>query len=86
MNYYKEIRHFNNSIQIIKTNLDDMDINRIIMGISTYNQDVQSAIDKILLTRLNGFKGISIFSYDSHKNNLEWFDPLIEALGTKKYD
>ena len=86
MNYYKEIRNFNNSIQIIKSNFDDMDIKRIIMGIATYNQDVQSAIDKILLTRLNGFQGVSIFSYDSHKNNLNWFNPLIDALGNKNYD
>lgn len=84
MNYYKKIRNFNNSIQIIKSNFNDMEINRIIMGIATYNQDAQSAIDKILLTRLNGFKGVSIFSYDSHKNNLDWFVPLIEALGNRK--
>ena len=64
--------------------LDDM--NRVIMGVATYNQDAQSVTDKILLTRLNGFKGVSVFSYDSHKNNLEWFQPVIDALGVPDYD
>ena len=56
------------------------------MGVATYNQDAQSVADKILLTRLNGFKGVSVFSYDAHKNNLEWFQPVIEALGVTNYD
>jgi len=86
MNYYKEIRHFNNSVQIMKSNLYAEDIDRIIMGVATYNQDAQSAADKILLSRLNGFKGVSIFSYDSHKNNLEWFLPVTDALGMSRYD
>ena len=80
MNYYKEIRHFNNSIQIIKTNLDDMDINRIIMGISTYNQDAESVVDKIFLSRINGFEGISLFSYEVHKEDFEWFIPILESI------
>ncbi|SVC87505.1 uncharacterized protein METZ01_LOCUS340359, partial [marine metagenome] len=86
MNYFKEIRHFNNSVQIMKSNLHADDMNRIIMGVSTYNQDAQSAADKILLSRLNGFRGISVFSYDSHKNNLQWFHPVTEALGIPAYD
>ena len=86
MNYFKEIRHFNNSVQIMKSNLHADDLKRIIMGVSTYNQDAQSAADKILLSRLNGFRGISVFSYDSHKNNLQWFQPVTEALGIPAYD
>jgi len=81
MNYYSEIRDFNNTIQIMKTHMHINDIQKIIIGISTYNQDAQSASDKVLLSRLNGFKGVSIFSYDAHKNNLEWFNPIIKALG-----
>ena len=81
MTYHKEIGDFNNSIQTIKSNLDKENWEKIILGISTYNQDAQSAADKILLARLNGFKGISIFSYDTHKNDLEWFNPVVEAFG-----
>ena len=81
MTYHKEIGDFNNSIQTIKSNLNKENWGKIILGISTYNQDAQSAADKILLARLNGFKGISIFSYDTHKNNLEWFNPVVEAFG-----
>ena len=86
MNYFKEIRDFNNSVQIMKANLEPKDLKQVIMGVSTYNQDAQSAADKILLARLNGFNGVSIFSYDSHKNNLEWFQPVTEALGQPSFD
>jgi hypothetical protein len=51
------------------------------MGISTYNQDAQSAADKVLMSRLNGFHAVSIFSYDSHKHNLDWFQPVIDSFG-----
>lgn len=84
MNYYKNISDFNKSIQIMKSNLTNDEINRVVLGISTYNQDAQSAADKILLARLNGFQGISIFSWNSHKNNTDWFLPINEALGTFK--
>jgi len=88
MNYYKEISDFNNAIQIMKSNLGPNELDLIIMGIATYNQDAQSAADKILLARLNNFKGVSIFSWDAHKNNLDWFHPITGALGipnVKKY-
>ena len=50
------------------------------MGISVYNQSAESVIDKIFLTRLNDFNGISFFSYGTHKENLEWFNPILESM------
>ena len=70
----------------MKSNLVQDELEKVIIGISNYNQDAQSAADKILLERLNGFKGVSIFSWDSHKNNLEWFQPINEALGQPAFD
>jgi len=81
MNYFKEIKDFNMSVQIMKNNLSRNELDMIIMGIATYNQDAQSAADKVLMARLNGFHGVSVFSYDSHKYNLEWFQPVLDALG-----
>ena len=86
MNYYKEIHDFNRSVQIMKSNLNINDLSMVIMGVSTYNQDAQSAADKILLARLNGFQGISVFSWDSHKNNVDWFKPVTEALGVSNFE
>ena len=86
MNYFKEIRDFNNSVQIMKSNLTQDELEMVVIGVSTYNQDAQSAADKILLARLNGFKGVSIFSWDSHKNNLDWFQPINDALGHPTFD
>ena len=82
MNYFPEIKDFNLSIQIIKNNFSDISLNKIYMGISTYNQDSQAAADKVLISRLNGFNAVSIFSYDSQKNNLEWFNPVLDSFGT----
>jgi uncharacterized lipoprotein YddW (UPF0748 family) len=86
MSYYKEISAFNNSIQIMKLNLSKENLDQVIIGISTFNQDSQSAADKILLSRLNGFKGVSIFSWNSHKNNLDWFKSINDALGKPSFD
>ena len=86
MNYFKEIRDFNNSVQIMKSNLVQEELEMVVIGVSTFNQDAQSAADKILLARLNGFKGVSIFSWDSHKNNLDWFQPINDALGHPTFD
>ena len=55
-------------------------------GVATYNQSAESVSNKIYISRLNGFKGISIFSYDSHKNNLEWFRPITKTFGTNSLD
>jgi len=86
MNYFPEIQDFNNSVQIMKSKLTPNDLNMIIIGVSTHNQDAQSAADKILLARLNGFHGVSIFSWNSHKDNLDWFLPITEALGQPVFD
>ena len=84
MNYYADIKNFNNDLQIMKYFIDEKLHNNIIMGIATYNQSSEDAADKILISRLNGFSGVSIFSYDAHKNNLDWFFPVIHALNYTK--
>ncbi len=86
MSYYTEISDFNNSIQIMKSNLSQENLEKVIIGISTYNQDAQSAADKVLLSRLNGFTGVSIFSWNSHKNNLDWFKSINDALGKPSFE
>ena len=40
------------------------------MGISIYNQNALNVSDKIYLSYLYNFKGISLFSYDNRKNDL----------------
>ena len=80
MNYNSEIITFMTNIKIMKNNINEDSINRIIMGIATYNQSPESIIDKIFLSRLNGFNGISLFSYESHKNDLNWFQPILESM------
>tara|TARA_X000001036_G_scaffold252574_1_gene235081 strand:- start:19328 stop:20509 length:1182 start_codon:yes stop_codon:yes gene_type:complete len=83
MNYSSDLITFMTNIKIMKNSINDIYINKIIMGVAAYNQDAESVVDKMFLTRLNGFNGISIFSYGVHKDNLDWFNPVLESLNNK---
>ena len=50
------------------------------MGIGCYNQQAEDAADKISLVKLHRFGGISLFSFDNHINDLNWFDPVHKKL------
>ena len=50
------------------------------MGIAIYNQDFSSVSDKVYLSYLYNFKGISLFSYDNRKDNLRWFDNMLDIF------
>ena len=65
MNYMPDMIDFNYSIESIKSNIDKDSFNKILMGISIYNQDAINVSDKIYLSYLYNFRGISLFSYDS---------------------
>ena len=47
MNYYSEVKDFNNDIQIMKYFIDKSLQDKIVMGIATYNQSADDAADKI---------------------------------------
>ena len=58
------------------------------MGISTYNQEAKEISGKIYSSYLEGFKGISLFSYNSidekQKKNSLWFDPIMDMFNIVK--
>jgi uncharacterized lipoprotein YddW (UPF0748 family) len=80
MNYSMDLRTFNNNIQIIKDNLPDKYMDRIVMGIGTYNQNPRSAGKKIYYTGRNDFGGISIFSYTVFQNKPTYASKLFKYL------
>ena len=81
MNYFKEIDIFLDRINEMHNHFTKETIeDSIIMGIANYNQESQSVIDKIVLTRMNNFDGVSIFSYDSHKFNQTWMNEVNKIL------
>jgi len=81
MNYYKENQDFTREINAITSSISTEKQNSIMIGIATYNQDARSVVDKVMLTRMNGYQSISLFSYNSHINNLDWFIPVFDAMG-----
>lgn len=80
MNYDPDLRVFARTIDRIYESVPPKYWPGIIMGIAVYNQDALSARDKIRYTRITGFKGMSIFSYDAQKDNPDFFVPLREEI------
>ena len=80
MNYTLDQSIFDQNLQIMKDNLPQQYLNRIIMGIGTYNQNARSAGKKIYQTGKNDFGGISIFSYTVFKDEPSYAKQLINYL------
>ena len=80
MNYSPNMINFNHNIESIKQRFEKNQFDKIIMGIAIYNQDFSNVSDKIYLSYLYNFKGISLFSYDNKKDDLRWFDNMIDIF------
>ena len=80
MNYSPNMINFNHNIESIKQQFEKNQFDKIIMGIAIYNQDFSNVSDKIYLSYLYNFKGISLFSYDNKKDDLRWFDNMIDIF------
>ena len=73
MNYSKDINSFIGNIKSIKENVDQDKMEKIVMGISNYNQNEYSVTDKLILTKFNNFNQFCIFSYDYKKDEEGWY-------------
>ena len=80
MNYTMNLSTFDKNIQIMKKNLPEKYIDRIVMGIATYNQNAKSAGKKIYHSSKNDFSGISIFSYTVFKDEPSYANKLIKYM------
>ena len=87
MNYYPDSAEFYIPTLLIKED-GYQGLNKIVMGISTYNQEAKEISGKIYSSYLEGFKGISLFSYNSidekQKKNSLWFDPIMDMFNIVK--
>ena len=84
MNYTPKNLEFNKLIELINQNINIEDKHKVIIGIAAYNQEAKSVVDKINISKLNGFNGISIFSYNAHEEDLNWFEPIIRTFGPSR--
>ncbi len=83
MNYSTSIRDFASKIEIMYDNIPKKYRDKIIMGISTYNQPGLDALDKMKYTRMTQFPGICLFSYNSLIKSPNYIQVLREELGKK---
>ncbi|MDP6456032.1 MAG: family 10 glycosylhydrolase [Candidatus Marinimicrobia bacterium] len=80
MNYASDIRGFASVIDDIYEVVPNKYWPGIIMGISVFNQSSLDSRDKIHYSRVTGFQGISLFSYDSRKDDLNYYLPIVEEM------
>ena len=80
MNYSQDLREFARNIDRVYESIPMKYWPGIVMGIAVYNQNALDARDKIKYSKFTGFSGISIFSYDAHKDNQEFFVPIVEEI------
>ena len=80
MNYDPSFFNFNKNIESIRKEIDNVNLNKVIMGIAVYNQDALDVSDKIYLSCIYNFKGISLFPYDSKKDSTYWFNDLLDVF------
>jgi uncharacterized lipoprotein YddW (UPF0748 family) len=73
MNYRTDWLEFNSVLK----QLNNRDIKKkIIVGISTYNQNVEAGLKRLDATRDGGFTGFSLFSYNFLRENKEYLMKL----------
>ncbi len=80
MNYDPSLVNFSKNIESIRSEFSRYDFNKIIMGIAIYNQDALEVSDKIYLSYIYNFKGISLFPYDRKKANTYWFNDILDVF------
>ncbi len=80
MNYYNEIDLFNRDLNLMRNRIPEILHEKIIIGIGCYNQSNEDVIDKVVLVQLRNMGGVSFFSYDNHKKDLNWFKPIKNKL------
>ena len=86
MNYSNDNNDFLNKINIISENISLLDYQeKIIMGISLYNQDESSIVEKILLSTLSGYNKVCFFSYNTLKQKDINFKLIKNDYNNRKY-
>ena len=76
MNYATDLRVFAANIDIMYDNLPKKYRRKIVMGISTYNQNPDEALTKVKYTKVTRFSSVAFFSYNSLVQNKTYFQKI----------
>ncbi|MCF7824246.1 MAG: family 10 glycosylhydrolase [Candidatus Marinimicrobia bacterium] len=79
MNYAQSDQDFVHSMSMMKN--ENLPMDRIFMGIATYNQNSLSSSSKIKRAREAGFKNLIIFSFDTYEKDPRYFDQIHRVMG-----
>ena len=82
MNYETDFIQFKeNTIKAMQLNLAE----RIIIGISTYNQNVSAVAKRLDFLAKYSFRGQALFSYNFLKDNTDYLTELQSYVPSKSY-
>lgn len=81
MNYATDNKVFEKRIKDFQSVLpDSVFSDKVIMGISMYNQNADSMNEKVAVCRKFGLLGISFFSYESVRKDRNYFQKMAESV------
>ena len=76
MNYATDLKVFAANIDIIYDNLPSKYRKKIVMGVATYNQKPNEALNKVKYTKVTRFNSVAFFSYNSLIQNMSYFGSI----------
>ncbi len=86
MNYSKSNNQFISNLYDVKESNIPRFKERVLVGISLYNQEEEGIAEKILLSELSGFNRISLFPYETIKNEvIKMEDILLNYIYKKRF-
>ena len=83
MNYHEEKAKFDLNIESIKKEIQVKKIDKIIIGISIWNQESSDVQVRVNESKQEKFKGISLFSYESQKDDIFYFKNIFDNIDGK---
>ena len=80
-NYSNDFSEFNYINKMISSDVTDyIQKNKIFVGINSFTDNPLSLSNKILLSRLQGYKNFCIYTYNLEKDTLNWYSPIFKSL------
>ena len=83
MNYHEDKAKFDLNIESIKKEIQVKKFDKIIIGISIWNQESSDVQVRVNESQKEKFKGISLFSYESQKDDIFYFKNIFDNIDGK---
>ena len=80
-NYDLDFHEFNYNNRILsKIYSNTSNLNKIIMGLNSYEDNLSDITNKILSVRLQKFNSISLYYYENYKAEINWYNQIYKTI------